>query len=161
MFVGESIKVIFEEALEQRAGHLKVLLVDDDDFIHEMLSLLLSDGEYELISATGVEDAIRMISTDWPDIVITDAMMPGKSGFSLIEWIKSSPETASIPVILWTILEETNGSVMDASLRADITISKPFYTSNILDALGHAKHMAEGRKYVAKHMAEGRKYVRS
>jgi CheY-like chemotaxis protein len=82
-----------------------------------------------------------MIYSFAPDIVITDAMMPGLSGFDLIREVKSRPETARIPVILLTSLEAPNGGVMDASGKADISLSKPFTSADILTAVQRAQGM--------------------
>jgi two-component system alkaline phosphatase synthesis response regulator PhoP len=133
---------------EPRVGtrRLKVLLVDDDKFIHETLEIFLRNTEYSVAYTTNVKDALRSIESSRPDIIITDAMMPGESGFCLIERLKSAPETSNIPIILWTILEETNGGVMDASRKADISINKPFYRSDIMGSLEKARRMIESNE---------------
>jgi CheY-like chemotaxis protein len=123
----------------------KIMLVDDESFNHEILELSLNKTDFSLVSAKNAQDALRMLEIDPPDIIITDAMMPGESGFSLIEKIRSTPATARIPVILWTILEQPDGSVMDSSRKADFTVSKPFYHSRILETLEKAKELAEHR----------------
>ena len=127
---------------------LRVLLVDDDAFMHEMLALLLNKTEFSLISATSADEAMKRVMTDAPDIVITDAIMPGESGFSLIEKMKACPRSSRIPVILWTILEQPDGSVMDASGKADIVIHKPFYRCDILKNLEIAKEMIAAASFV-------------
>lgn len=123
----------------------KVLLVDDEDFNHEILDLSLNKSDFSLVSAKNVNEALRLMAADPPDIIITDAMMPGESGFSLIEKIRSQPRTAGIPIILWTVLEQPDGSVMDSSHKADFTVSKPFYHSTILETLEKARQLAEHR----------------
>ena len=105
------------------------------------MGLFLGKTEYSLVSATNAHDAIKIIDSDPPDILITDAMMPGESGFSLIEKMNAHPDSAAIPVILWTILETPNGSVMDASGKADILINKPFYRCDMMESLEKAKRM--------------------
>jgi len=130
------------KALQTRETPLTVLLVDDEETMHEILGLALKTTQYSLVSATNVGEAMKMIASPHPpDIVITDAMMPGDSGFSLITSIKSNPTTADIPVILWTILEQLNGAVMDSSGKADITMSKPFSLPDLLDCLARAKRL--------------------
>jgi DNA-binding response OmpR family regulator len=125
------------------AHDLKVLLVDDDDSIHQTIELFLANTEYRLISARSVREALALVVSMNPDIVITDAMMPGESGFCLIERLKSEAETANIPVILGTILEEWNGGVMDSTRKADISINKPFYLGDIMASLEKAKGMID------------------
>lgn len=127
---------------------LKLLLVDDDRFTHELLGLFLRDTDFELHSAFNVEEAIEIILTDPPDIVITDAMMPGESGFSLIERIRSRADTAQIPILLWTMLTQADGSVMDASGKADILVNKPLYRSNMLEGLQRARQLVAYRSTV-------------
>jgi len=135
------MEIKLDDYVGRTAPKCKVLLVDDDAFIHEMMALLLAKTEFSLSSAKSVAEAMKMIVSDAPDIVITDAMMPGESGFGLIQKIKSSPISSGIPVILWTILEQPDGSVMDASGKADILTNKPFYSNNILESLAKAKQM--------------------
>ena len=135
--------MVIGEAVGRDLSQVKVLLVDDDEGMHEMMRLFLGKTGFSLVSATSAPDAMEMINSDPPDILITDAMMPGESGFSLIEKMKSCACTAKIPVILWTILENPNGSVLDASGKADILINKPFYRCDILDSLEKAKLMIQ------------------
>ena len=122
---------------------LKVLFVDDDDSMHQTLELFLANTEYRLISARSVKEALLLVASMNPDIIITDAMMPGESGFCLIEQLKSQPETVDIPIILWTILQEWDGGVMDSSRLADICINKPSYHRDIIASLEKAKTMID------------------
>ncbi len=133
--------IVIGDLAPQGTSQCRVLLVDDDDFMHEMMALVLGETGFSLVSASNVDDAMRIIVRDAPDIVITDAIMPGESGFSLIEKMKSCPSSSRIPVILWTMLEQPDGSVMDSSGKADIVINKPFYRSNIVENLEKAKQM--------------------
>jgi CheY-like chemotaxis protein len=123
----------------------KVLLVDDESFNHEIFDLSLNKNDFSLVTAKNVEEAMNIIARDPPDILITDAMMPGESGFSLIEKIRAHPAMAKTPIILWTSMERPDGSVMDATRKADFTVSKPFYLSSILETLEKAKQLAADR----------------
>jgi DNA-binding response OmpR family regulator len=123
----------------------KVLLVDDETFNHEIFDLSLNKNNFSLVTARSAEEAMKIIINDPPDILITDAMMPGESGFSLIEKVRLRPQTARTPIILWTSLEQPDGSVMDATRKADFTVTKPFYLSSILEVLEQAKQLAETR----------------
>lgn len=125
----------------QAITQLKLLLVDDDRLTHEIVGLFLRNTEFDLVSAFTADEAMRIIVSDPPDIVITDAMMPGESGFSLIDKIKARPASARIPILLWTMLTRPDGTVMDASGKADIVIGKPFYRSNMLENLDKAKRL--------------------
>ena len=128
-----------EDEVQVIPGTVKILLVDDDQMIHDTMALLLGNTEFSLVSAMNVKGAIDIVASDRPDIIITDAMMPGESGFSLIDKLKSRPETSRIPVILWTGLEDLSGGAKDSSRKADFTMSKPFYRSEIMATLERAK----------------------
>ncbi len=129
-------------------GPLKILLVDDDVFVHEMLDALLNKDQFLQFAVTNVADAMRYMENETPDIIITDAMMPGESGFSLIHKLKSESRTREIPVILLTILQKPDGSVMDASGKADICVTKPLYLSDIESALAEAKRLVKTRRAI-------------
>jgi len=125
-----------------------VLLVDDDQFIHEMVASMIDDAKYSVVSAMNAAEALKIMAQETPDIIITDALMPGESGYSLIHKIKTNPATAQIPVILITILEEPNGSVMDGSGMADFRVSKPLYLSDLTSVLEEAHSLMEQRREV-------------
>lgn len=135
----ETVEFIIGEIVKP-VRQIRVLLVDDDAFIHEMMKLYLKNTEYWLISATNARDALHIIDNDPPEILITDAMMPGESGFALIERMKSRPDCGHIPIILWTIMEDIDG-VMYASVKADILINKPFYRCDMMEGLERARQM--------------------
>jgi CheY-like chemotaxis protein len=135
---------------------LRILLVDDDPLVHEILGTLISEEEYSLDSATNVGDAMGRILNETPDLVITDAMMPGESGFSLINKVKADPRTANIPIILMTILEQPDGSVMDATGQADFRISKPLYLSDITSTLKLARQLVNSRRAMVVHFSEAK-----
>ncbi|HJQ25584.1 MAG TPA: response regulator [Blastocatellia bacterium] len=139
---------------EQEHSALKVLLVDDDAFVHEMLALLIDRNAFAMSSARNVKEAMIAIANDPPDLIVTDAMMPGESGFHLIEWVKADPHTRDIPIILLTILQQPDGSVMDASGKADLTVTKPIYLSDITSVLEQAKQLLEYRKSTREQWAE-------
>ena len=124
----------------------KVLVVDDDRLVHELLRILLDERAFSMSSAKNVTEAMKSIAAETPDIIITDAMMPGESGFSLIEKVKAAPQTRDIPIILMTILEDPDGSVMDASGKADFSVNKPVYRSNIVACVEKARQLIEDRK---------------
>jgi len=138
----ENVMTFENKAIEKNEVPIKVLLVDDEESMHCMARLALNSTEYSLVSAKNVNEARQVIASQCPpDIVITDAMMSGESGFSLITSMKSNPTTSKIPIILWTILEQVNGAVLDSSGKADITMSKPFNLPHIMESLMRAKQM--------------------
>lgn len=139
---------------------LNVLLVDDDIFVHEMLGMMINQEAYCLLSAGNVKEATELIASEVVDMIITDAMMPGESGFTLIEKVKADPHRQHIPIILLTILQQTDGSVMDATGKADFSVNKPLYLSDINAALEQARQLIEHRKIVSVRLPEPAGHIR-
>jgi DNA-binding response OmpR family regulator len=139
-----------DKPVQNHPSRINVLLVDDDEFTHETMRAFLRDSEFSLLSAFNAAGAMEQILGDKPpDIVITDVMMPGESGFSLIEKLKANPRSAGIPILLLTILTGPDGSVMDGSGKADILIAKPVGASEILESLKLAKQRIAQRSKTA------------
>jgi two-component system nitrogen regulation response regulator GlnG len=125
-----------------------VLLVDDDKFIRAIVDMALKGTKYKLASVPGVCEALQYINEAPPDILITDAMMPGSTGFDLIKAVKAT--NFDIPIILLTGLENPDGSIKDSSGMADFRVGKPFKVSQILGVL----EAAEARLQVHHQMTE-------
>jgi CheY-like chemotaxis protein len=77
----------------------KVLVVDDTVSELEVLSRILQKANIEVIQATNGEDAIAMILSDPPDLVVLDVIMPGMNGFEVIRELRANQKTAKLPVI--------------------------------------------------------------
>ena len=79
-------------------GTQKVLIVDDEFAIRDMLRMALEIADYECLEADTILDAHRLIVDERPDIVLLDWMLPGGSGIELLRRIKRSEATRLIPV---------------------------------------------------------------
>lgn len=99
----------------------KVLIVDDEPEIVEMLSLVLSEEGFEVIPAYDGEHALRAMRETRPDLVLSDVMMPRVDGLEMCSRIKADPAISAIPVILMTALQ--GGLAGDC---AECVIHKPF-----------------------------------
>jgi len=78
----------------------KVLVVEDESFLRDLLSMKLSKEECVLIHAFDGDEALTAIEEQKPDIVLLDLVLPSMSGFDVLEKVKKNPDTASIPVII-------------------------------------------------------------
>ncbi|HKV42116.1 MAG TPA: response regulator [Blastocatellia bacterium] len=144
------MQVATEEPVEANQRTLNVLVVDDDPFIRATITMALKGTKYLVRPAASAEEAVSIIETWRPDILMTDAMMPGPSGFVLIETIKSHPSCSEIPVILVTCLENADGTVRDATGKADLALSKPFTASQIRESVQSAANMITQREFLAR-----------
>jgi len=104
----------------------KVLLVEDEAPIREMMSLSLTKAGYFIIEAQDAESARKQIMDDLPDIMIVDWMMPGESGIEFVRWAKSDSLTKQIPVIMVTARAEEDDRVRGLEVGADDYMCKPF-----------------------------------
>ncbi len=103
-----------------------VLLVEDDEDILELLRYNLSEEGYTVDGAVTGEEALRLVVTKLPDLVILDLMLPGLDGMEVCKMIKRDPKTSHIPIVMLTAKSEDSDIVAGLELGADDYITKPF-----------------------------------
>jgi len=106
----------------------KILVIDDDANICELLKLYLSKEDYEVITAQGGQEGIAMFKVYEPDLVLLDIMMPKKDGLAVCREIR---EISSKPIIMITAKGEEFDKVLGLELGADDFIVKPFGTKEV------------------------------
>lgn len=104
----------------------KVLVTDDDASIQTVLTRFLTSKGYEVLSAYDGEEALALAKSRHPDIILLDRSMPGKSGETVLQELKSHPVTKLIPVIFETGAGSQDDIVQGLSVGADDYIAKPF-----------------------------------
>jgi two-component system phosphate regulon response regulator PhoB len=104
----------------------RILVVDDEEDILELVSYNLTKEGYKIISATSGEDALRMVRSDVPDLIILDLMLPGVDGLDVCKALKNNTETDHIPIIMLTAKGDESDIVLGLELGADDYITKPF-----------------------------------
>ena len=116
----------------KKAMQRKVLVVEDEAAIREMLAFNLGRAGYEVLSAaTGVE-ARSSMADRYPDVVLMDWMLPDMSGLELTRQLKRDPETREIPVIMVTARVQEDDRVAGLEGGADDYITKPFSPRELL-----------------------------
>jgi len=114
----------------------KILIIDDEaDFCWFVKFNLDSTGECRVVTSTDGSDGIKKIVREKPDLILLDIMMPGKDGLYILQAIKESPHTASIPVIILTALEQEKPMRMASELFADGYLVKPVSTGQLIAAI--------------------------
>lgn len=103
----------------------KILVVDDNTQNLELLQAYLEDLDCEIITAQDGQEALDTIKAAMPDIVILDVMMPKMSGFEVCKRLKGNPDTADIPVIMVTALNEFGDIERALDCGTDDFLSKP------------------------------------
>lgn len=104
----------------------KILVVEDEEDILELISYNLTRENYRVIGAGSGEEALDMIVRDRPDLILLDIMLPDKDGLEVCRQLKSDYETAGIPVVMVSARGEEADVVVGLELGAEDYITKPF-----------------------------------
>ncbi len=123
----------------------KILLVEDEAPIREMLGYTLMKAGYTLREAADVEQARPILADDRPDLVLLDWMLPGMSGYEYARRIRSNPDTSEIPIIMLTARGEEADKVRGLDTGADDYITKPFSTGELLARIRAVMRRAKTR----------------
>jgi DNA-binding response OmpR family regulator len=107
----------------------KVLLVDDDARLREIVSMALEGEGYRVKGAGSAEDAMRLLERDDPDLLILDVMLPGKDGFELCREIRTK---SPLPILMLTAKTDTVDVVVGLESGADDYVTKPFVTKELV-----------------------------
>jgi two-component system phosphate regulon response regulator PhoB len=106
----------------------KVLIVDDEPDILELLRFNLSREGYQVSSAASGEEALGIAQSEIPDLIVLDLMLPGVDGLEVTKILKNNSGTRDIPIVMLTAKGEEADIVTGLELGADDYITKPFST---------------------------------
>jgi two-component system phosphate regulon response regulator PhoB len=110
----------------------RILIVEDEPGMIELLTVALEDEGYEVAIASNGIEGIEQIEKEEPDLIISDVMMPEMNGFEFCERLRSNPQTASIPFIFLTAKKDVSDRVKGLNVGADDYISKPFHVVEVV-----------------------------
>jgi DNA-binding response OmpR family regulator len=108
----------------------RILVVDDEQDLCEILRFNLEMAGYEVVVAYSAEEALGMM--EHIDMLLLDVMMPGMSGFELAGQLKRSERTASIPIIFLTAKDTEEDMLRGFEMGADDYVAKPFSIREVL-----------------------------
>src|SRR6185312_640011 len=119
----------------------KILLVEDDELVRDMLVQMLERAKHEVESATNGEEATQLLKSTEPDIMVTDLIMPKKSGITLISEVKDKhPKMEIIAISGGGRLDPTGYLDLSESLGATVSFEKPIDNSTLLMAIDLLVH---------------------
>lgn len=104
----------------------KILIVDDEEHIVELIKFNLENNGYKVIFANNGNDAIKLAKSEIPQLVLLDLMIPGIDGYDVCREIRRDSSTSTIPVIMITAKSEEIDKILGLELGADDYITKPF-----------------------------------
>ena len=110
----------------------RILVVDDQASIAGLMSQLLSMRGYDVITAASAEQGEAEVRRQLPDLIISDVMMPGRSGYEFCRSLKDNPTTRLIPFVLITGLSDSNDKVRGIEAGADDFLNKPVLAEELI-----------------------------
>jgi len=113
----------------------RVLVVEDEAPIREMLCFVLEQKGYEPIEAGDYNEALDKVVEPFPELILLDWMLPGGSGIQLIKQLKQDELTRQIPVVMLTARGEEEDKVRGLEVGADDYITKPFSPKELMARL--------------------------
>ena len=112
----------------------KILLVDDEDSILQIIEVLLTSEGYSVIKATNGQDGIELARKHRPDAIVLDAMMPRMSGYMVVNLLNQEEALKDIPVVLLTATAQIAGNIT-LEVPTNFKLSKPFRPEELLGVL--------------------------
>ena len=112
----------------------KILIVDDNEFMMEVMTFILMNKGYEVMALDNGENVLNSVSTNRPDLVILDITMPGMDGREVCKLLKLNPSTRQLPVIMCS----ANDDIEDALTQKgapDEVLQKPFDTNELIEKI--------------------------
>ena len=113
-----------------------VWVVDDDAEVRELLFDILR-GKYNVLGVPDARKAIELLKFRIPDLIICDIIMPGMSGFELVNYLKQDELTAHIPILLLSSDASVDSKIEGTNIGADAYLSKPFHEEYLLAVIEH------------------------
>lgn len=113
----------------------KVVLIEDERNIIEAISFILSRDGWEVKTHSNGHDAMETLRARQPDLVILDVMLPGKSGFDILQEIRDDAALGATPVLMLTARGQERDREMAERAGASMFMTKPFSNTEVLEAV--------------------------
>ena len=110
----------------------KILVVDDDTSINELIKINLELNGHEVVQAFNGIDGFAKAKQEEPALIILDVMMPEVDGFTVAQRVRQCPEISETPIIMLTALSELNDKVNGFNLGVDDYLTKPFEIDELI-----------------------------
>ena len=119
------------------ADRHRVLIADDEPNIVTALEFLLARRGYDVKVATNGDEALALVASYDPEVVLLDVMMPFKSGYEVCRRMRERPEWNHIKIVMLSAKGRDVEVTKGVSLGADLYITKPFSTQRLVEAVDH------------------------
>ncbi|MBF0396259.1 MAG: response regulator [Desulfobacterales bacterium] len=136
----------------------KILVIDDDTKIHDLLNRTLTKEGFEVLNALNGEEGIRLAKEIRPLAITCDVLMPGIDGWTVLSQLKSDPDTADIPVIMLSVLDDKKYGF---SLGATEYLNKPVDRDRLISILKKCRNeLANGPVLIVEDDSSTREMLR-
>ncbi len=110
----------------------RILVVDDEPKLVEMVKTRLEANDYEVLTATNGQEALDKARTEKPDLIILDVMLPKIDGYKVCRMLKFDEKYKAIPIIMFTARAQKEDVQVGQDVGANAYITKPFEASVLL-----------------------------
>ena len=110
----------------------KILIAEDEPSIVAAVEYLLHRGGYEVLVARDGEEALQLVESSLPDLVLLDVMMPLRSGYEVCARIRERADWGHIKIIMLSAKGRESEVVRGLTLGADLYVTKPFSTRDLM-----------------------------
>lgn len=110
----------------------KVLVVDDNADCLQLVNRMLRGDGFQVVCVDNGPEALECLANDPPDIVLLDVMMPGMTGFEVLEALRDNPKNSALPVIMLTASTNDDDVMSAYQYGSDYYITKPFTAEQLL-----------------------------
>ena len=104
----------------------KILVVDDDPYIFELVQLYVESGEVEVLQALDAYAGLDITIREQPDVIVLDVMMPGMDGLEMCRRLRDMPDVSATPVIILSAKAKEEDIEAGYAAGADDYVTKPF-----------------------------------
>ena len=131
----------------------RLLLADDSITIQKVVAIIFANEEFELTVVDNGIAALQKAREVRPDVMLVDALMPGKSGYEVCEEIRRDPDLSSTPILLLIGAFEPFDEEKAHNCGADASITKPFESQQLIDRVKELLELYETGK-IRPHVSE-------
>ncbi len=124
---------------------MKILIVEDEKDIADLITYNLEKEGFAPLRAYDGENAMALVESEKPDLMILDLMLPGIQGMDICRLIRKNPDTASLPIIMLTAKGEEIDKILGLEMGADDYITKPFSIRELIARIRAVLRRAEDR----------------
>jgi len=113
----------------------RILIVDDEPELTDMLKMRLESAGYEVITAVDGQEGLEKAKKEKPDLMILDLMLPKMDGYKVCGLLKNDARYSKIPIIIFTARAQESDVKMGQEVKADAYITKPFEPNKLMSKI--------------------------